>query len=316
MAAFMATSCSQEKTYDEDWAPGEVSTAPGIFFLSQTSLISIDKDVSTTYDIPVGRMTAGEELTVPLVVNCDDANLVVPTSVTFESGKDTSAITIDVTDLQLKKQTPLSITFPAEYINPYAAGGSVLEANVVASGWEKINNGEGVVFSYVDWSYNPYPSIDPLTLQMYHLGGTDRYRIENFMNSGMDFTFDLTPSPYPAWQGYYRIIPLDHQIMTSTYGYNSYYNDWWFADEETENWPEYNLTSGGSPVLFYGTTYYWYDDTSSNEYCFVRRQGAEDTSGTVATYNTAYMGCFAYTDEDWTKWTPNLRLFFEWTDPE
>lgn len=314
ITAAITTSCSQVDTYDEVWTPGEPSDAPGLFFPGTENLLSVSIGLDPVVELKVSRIAAGNELTVPLIVECEDAAVSVPQTVTIPSNETEASVQIRLDGLEPRKLTPIKVTFPDEYLNPYAGGRAVFSGNVIVSEWDKINGDKGVTFSYLDWSYKPYTVIDPIVSTMYNLVGTDRYRIENFMNSGLDFSFELKESPYESWKGYYRIMPMCYQAFTKDYNYNSWYNDWWFADEEDENWPEYNLTSNGQPLIFYGTTYYWYDDSTSSEYCFVRKQGTEDASGNIASYNEAWMGCFAYTNEEWTRWSPYLRLNFTWKD--
>lgn len=306
-----AASCDTTKE-PAPWQPAEATDSPGIFFTNSDNLLSITAGEDTHVSIPVRRLYSEGELTVPLVVEAGHPDLAVPSSVTFADGEIDSKIVIDLASVPTKEPISLSITFPAEYISPYAAGASAFEGTVLVSDWEPVQEGP-VTLKFFDWSYAPSTLIDPIEQEMQYLPGTTRYRILNFFNSGYTFTFEVKPSEYAAWLGYYRIIPLGNQVLYSEYEWTGYYNPWWLVSDDKEEWPVIELSCGGQPFDLYGASFMWYDDEYENEYCFMRVAGTPDVYGNLATKNFMYMAFYGFYTEDWdwSLFTGYLRAYIE-----
>lgn len=309
LLGLVAVSCDNNGNPPE-WTQAQKTDAPGIFFTGEDNILTVKVGDDTRVRIPVRRLEAGDELTVPLIVNAGHPDLIVPSEVTFARGELDSSIEVDLANIPTKQLISLNITFPDQYISPYAAGVSVFEGSVIVSDWESVTAEGTVTLEWLDWSYNPSTLLDPVEQVMEELSGTNRYRILNFLNTGVDFYFEIRPSEYPKWTGYNRVYPLGNQVLYSQYSWAGNYNPWWLVEDDLQVWPESYLSSGSSPVVLYGVSFMWYDDEYSNEYCYMRLAGSIDAYGQTATSNTLTMAFYGfYTDVwDWADFTGYMFL--------
>lgn len=311
LLALGAISCDNSEQA-APWQAAEPCSAPGIFFANQDNIFSVTIGDDTRIAIPVQRTEADGELTVPLVAETGHPDLQVPSSLTFADGQDLASIIIDLAGIPTKELISLHITFPADYINPYVGGPTEFDGSVIVSDWEPVSDSP-VQLQWFDWSYQPTTLFDPIDQEIMHLPGTNRYRIVNFLNSEIDFTFELQPSAYPTWVGYNRIIPLGNQVLYSEYQWAGYYNPWWFVSDDLLDWPVLELNAAGQTVELYGASFMWYDDEYQNEYCYMRLAGTTDIYGNLSDKNSAYMAFYGFYDEswDWSNFTGYIFLHFE-----
>lgn len=297
------------------WQPAEPSSAPGIYFANTDNIFTVTIGEDTHVSIPVHRLDSDGKLTVPLVVEAGHPALIVPSQVDFENGQQDANIIIDLANIPTKELVSLNITFPEQYINPYVGGPTAFEGSVIVSDWTSVTDGT-IQLQWLDWSYNPTDLIDPIDQVVMELPGTNRYRILNFLNSGIDFTFALQPSEYEAWVGYNRIIPLGNQVLYSEYSWAGYYNPWWLVEDDLQEWPVLELTANSEPLTIYGPSFMWYDDEYQNEYCYMRLAGSTDVYGKVATKTAAYMAFYGFYDEnwDWANFTGYMFAYLEFPE--
>lgn len=310
--ALMAVACDNNDSPAE-WQPAPEANQPGIFFTNTDNILSVTaEDAELAVTLPVRRLVTEGALSVPLVVTTDNPSIIVPSTVDFSDGQADAIITIDLSRIPTKQAIPLNITFPEEYISPYAAGSAVFDGSVLVSDWEELPSGP-IVINWYNLDYSANTQFDPVEQTMLYLPGTKRFRILNFLNSDIDFTFDLQASDYPTWTGYHRIMPMGNQVMYTEYNWTPYYNSWWFVSDDLQTWPELQLAHNGDPIVVYGGSFMWYDDDSQWEYSFMRLAGDVDVYGKKATYNSAYMAFFGFLDEswEWSNYTGWLRLGFD-----
>lgn len=313
-AALMAmTSCSDDEKY-ADWHPGEADTNPGVFFTTDNATLnSITKGSDPITTLRVGRMSREGELTVPIENLTADNRIVVPASVTFADGEEIASFDIDCSALPEKELVDIYLKISTSYVNTYSKGYSSYVGKVIISDWDQVNNGQPVTFKILDSDY-VLTEWATFTGNMYNLGGTQRYRIDNFMNSGENFSFDIEESTYPGWKGYGRIIPLTNQTMWTDMGWTTYGDHEWFFTTADGDYPKFDLKSihDGSDLPLWGVNFCWYNDDYQYEYCYARIKDWKDDSGQTADINYAYMNFYGFYDEDYANYTSYLYLYFDW----
>lgn len=314
LPALMAmTSCSDDKTY-ADWHPGDTDDNPGVYFTADNvKLTSITKGASPVAELKLGRISRKGELTVPVEYVSGDPRIIVPESVTFADGEEFATIGIDCSALPEKEIFDVEIKVDDRFVNTYSNGYASYVGQVILSDWDKVNGGEPVTFKILDTDYAPTEWAN-FTCDMYNLGGTQQYRIDNFMNSGENFSFEIIPSEYPGYEGYGRIVPLGNQTMWEEIGWSSYGSHEWFFTTADGDFPEFSLKSAydGSDYPLWGVNFQWYSDDYMSEYCYVRVKDWANASGQKGNTNFAYMNFYAFTDEDFNNYTNYLYLYFDW----
>ncbi|MDE5658051.1 MAG: hypothetical protein K2I25_03240, partial [Muribaculaceae bacterium] len=307
------TSCSDDEKYD-DWHPGEADDNPGVYFTADNiKLNSITKGSDPVVTLNLGRISRNGEATVPIEYVAGDPRITVPQNVTFADGSEFASIDIDCSALPEKEIFDITLKIDDRYVNTYSNGYAEYYGQVIISDWDKVNSGNPVTFKILEYDYSP-SEWATFTGDMYNLDGTQQYRIDNFMNSGENFTFEITASAYPGYEGYGRIVPLSNQTMWEEVGWTSYGDHEWFFTGADGSYPEFSLTSAydGSDYPLWGVNFCWYNDDYQSEYCYARIKEWNDASGQKGTINFVYMNFYAFYDEDFNNYTNYLYLYFDW----
>lgn len=313
LAVMALTSCNDDETY-ADWQPGETDTNPGVYFTADNvKLTSITSGGNTTATLKMGRTNRNGELIVPLETVNTDSRIIIPSSVTFADGNEYAEIDVDCSGLPQKEVFDIEIKIDDKFVNTYSKGYPSYVGQVIISDWDKVNNGEEVTFKIFDSSYE-LTEWATWTSEMYNLGGTQQYRINNFMNSGVDFKFEIQASTYPGYEGYGRIVPMGNQTFYEEIGWSSYGEHEWFFTDDNGDFPEFGLYSSydNSYYPMWGVNFRWYDDDYQSEYCYARIMDWNDASGQKDTRNYAYMNFYGYYDADYANYTNYLYLYFSW----
>lgn len=313
-AAIMAvTSCGDNEEY-ASWEPGAPDSNPGVYFISDNPrLTSITQGTTPVATLKLGRQSRKGELTVPVTAVNTDQRISVPESVTFADGSEFATLDIDCSAIPSKELFDIEIKVDDNYVNTYSNGYASYVGQVIISDWDKVNDGEPVTFKLLDNSYN-LTEWSTFTGYMYHLEGTPQYRIDNFMNSGEDFKFEIQPSTYPGWEGYGRISPLSNCTMWTEIGWESYGDHEWFFTSADGSYPEFKLYSSADDSYYplWGVNFRWYSDEYEQEYCYARIKDWNDSSGQKGTSNYAYMNFYGFYDADFNNYTNYLYLYFDW----
>ena len=252
----MLTGCSSK----DDFEPGPAVAADNMsvyFQVMKTTnyVFTVDDTPEIVLTVKRGRTNTEAQVPVKVVSELPEggSNFIVPATVDFAEGEDTSTLTIDCSKLPTKTECSLTVQIPEEYANPYAAGVSEMTLRaMVSGGWELW--AEDVEFTFTS-TFNPVKS------NIYAIEGSNRFKIENFLNSGLDLQFEVQDKTYS------HIIPLDNYI---TYNdafqvTNDAYNCWLLYDTAADSYISWS-PDGGSTIIEYVIIYGWND---TNDYTFI-----------------------------------------------
>lgn len=255
-ATLLLAACSDK----DNWEPGDAATSGmGVFFTDLDRYdVTVEADDPHVFTIGMSRIDATSAASVPLKVVACPEGVVVPSSVDFEAGEESTNFQIDVTDMPLKTSGDIILKIDPEYAALYGAGSSMLTMKVTTTGgWELIAD-DVVISCYINTGY---PDI---SASMYVLEGTGRFKIPDFLGSGTDLVFTLSdPSlsspvifPFTNCQYYYDL-------------WSSYEDDedypWYFYDTEKAAYPSI-WTPEGWPKSIEYLTFYVYDGSDKGCY--------------------------------------------------
>lgn len=259
-AALLLGACSDSNK----WEPGpEEGKTMGVYFENLEKYdITIEVDDSRIVPVSLGRVESEEEAVVPLKVLSCPEGVKVPESVEFKAGEKTASFDLDLTDMPLKSSGMVTLQIDPAYSSLYAAGTSEMNLKVtVTGGW--IVLADDLLLDYTENTY-PYPQQNSV---LYVLEGTQRFKIPDFMNSGLDFIFTVSDpkAEYPY------IIPYTNCVWYSEYFPDSEdtYHCWYLYDTANASWPQWS-PDGTSPEITY-MMFYGYDDSRAYTYIGINK---------------------------------------------
>lgn len=218
----------------DDWQPGDAVAAgvQGAYFSPNlTTAYSTAEDPE--FSITVSRLDTTAAASVGIrVVSTDTAAIEIPTSVTFEKGQSTAQLTCRAEGLTPNENYKFTIAIADADINPYVAGtveytGTVLNGKL----WSTV--AEDVYFYFSSSSTMPtyYSTIEQYVDQ-------NRFRIVDFMGSGVDWEFTIDPEldssggtytntsgDVSTWMGYVN-FDENHYVE---------YNGWYYFSPDKDN---------------------------------------------------------------------------------
>ena len=241
-------SCSDD---DNKFEPGPAPAAdcPSVFFVAP----SATKYTFTAEDIPevtvdTKRGNTEKEISMPLEVVADlpegDGQFIVPSTVDFAAGEAETSFKIDCSKLPTKTECTLTLKVPEAYSNPYSAGLDAVTFNVTVSGtWELY--AKDAKFAFQSKFGDVYSDI-------YAIQGTNRFKIVNFLDSGLDLQFEVSDTSYS------HIIPLNNFISyNDAFGTDDdAYNCWLLYDSANESYPVWSPGNTGTDIE-YAIVYGW-----------------------------------------------------------
>lgn len=317
LVGLMLLSACNDNDYTYEWAEADSADCMGVYFDSSTpEEYLIMEEADLVQEIKVFRTNAANAADVPLVGKCDSPELVFPSSIHFDAGQTETSFQLDFSNLPLRQAVIYSITVPDEYLKKYSENYFNIKSKVVVSKWEPANqDGSPVKFVFTssfgaydvdgEWEEKFYETIES---EMLVLPGASRFRVLNFLGSGVDVTFSLTPSTLSGYDGYYRIMPLDHWIpMYEAYEddlyeeYKANMDEWanpYFVVnyDKDGNWDyvtaDLHLLKDGSACPFEYLEIYSYSVTDGLEYsvAWLKSDSANSTHYNGATmYITGYV---------------------------
>lgn len=257
-SAFIAASTLLSACSDSDkWEPGEPGPDNmGVYFTNLDNYdLVVEADDPRVISVGMGRIDATDAATVPLIVVSSPEGVVIPSAVEFEAGQESITFDIDITDMPSKTSGEIILQVDPQYAAIYGAGSSQMNMKVTTTGaWEVLAD-DVVISSYI----NGYPD---LSATLYVLEGTNRFKIPDFMGSGVDLVFySSDPSvagsvifPFTNCKYYYELWPDDED--------DDY--PWYFYNTETAKYPSWTPDSWSKSIKY--LTFYTYDGTDKGCY--------------------------------------------------
>ncbi len=177
---------------DDNYSPGSPveSGAQGAYFTSSNAAEYILEPEDSSFQIVVGRRDSTLAASVALnTVYSDTAAIILPDSAHFDAGQKYDTITVDARGLTPKTKYSFRFAVDKKDADHYSKqdGSTTLDAYVIVSQWKKIH--ENAEFYY----YGLTSKLPTTYSDIYTLEGVNKFYISNFMGSGNDFYFTLTP---------------------------------------------------------------------------------------------------------------------------
>ena len=232
-AALLLGSCSED-----NWKPGpEAPATMGVYFnlLENPDVLILD-DADRTATVTLGREKSADDATVPLkIISCPEG-VTAPTSVEFAAGEKTASFQVSMKDMPSSTSGTLVMQIDPAYSDIYAAGTSEMSMNItVSAGWQLL--ADDLVLDHSS-EYNSY-TFPAQHTSLYVLDGANRFKIPDFLNSGLDFVFTV---PEPNNDLPY-IVPTTNCIFyEELYGADDdEYHSWYFYDTATASYPVWSI---------------------------------------------------------------------------
>lgn len=251
----MLASCSDDK-----WEPGpQTGDTMGVYFGVQSDYnLIIEPDDNHLIELTLERLDSEKEAVVPLeTVSCPEG-AVIPGSATFAAGSKTTTVIADLTNVPAKTSGLLEIKVDPAYATLYGAGTSNLRMNVTMTGaWIPV--GKDVKVYYDNGSeYDIYDEQHPELLM---LEGTDRFKLTNFMYSGLDLLFRVGDKAEHESTGYAEIVPYKNFIDYEEVFGSADYAMWLLYDSANDTLPMWTPKGSNKEIedcVFYGGSDYCY----------------------------------------------------------
>ena len=179
----MLVSCSDNDDYEPGPAPAE--DCMSVYFPIQASYnYEFLADEDCIVPVKVKRAESAEAATIPLTVTANEDSqgaFVIPSQVEFAAGEKEAVFNVDCSNLPLRAKCSFTVKIPEEYVNPYSEGTAdiTVYASIIGA-WELW--AENVPFEFQD-KYNTVYS------DIYAMRGTGKFKMENFIGSGVDLPF-------------------------------------------------------------------------------------------------------------------------------
>ncbi|HOV83500.1 MAG TPA: hypothetical protein PLE52_01605 [Paludibacteraceae bacterium] len=174
------TSC--EDTIEREPSPAVSSDCQNVFFTNNNVTdVELEPTDPTQVRVIISRQNSEEAATVPLKVISADSVFIIPDTVTFEAGVDTTSFVVTFPEAEegIKYSFEIGISGD-EYLNPYISDKTSIKISVIRIKWEDIGPGvmiEGIISTLfgVPELYPFYVDIQKATLP----GSITRYRLIN-----------------------------------------------------------------------------------------------------------------------------------------
>lgn len=267
LSASLFAGCSSDNYYEPD--NEIVENCMGVYFVqeSASATIQIGTEDERSLTVEARRKVTTEAASVPVTVISSDAIFNIPATVDFAAGEETAELTILFPDMEVGKKYRFEIAVTdralADPYLKYENGSTHFAAVVNIESWELMARAS---FYFDDYRFDMFEA------DIYQATGTNKYKIENFLNSGKSLVYTLENG---------NVVPQEGLL-------EDYF--WYLSDDDgyTACYPpnSYDISFQCFSMYLDG---YSYMDTTDNYGCFY---------GSVLTNE----------DTDW-EWIP---LYFYW----
>jgi hypothetical protein len=255
---------------DDDWTAGDPDSpdSPGVFFADDNSFaFQFESGLETpAMSIHLKRLNAENAVTVPLTSTVDDEHIKVPESVEFAAGQTDAYIIVNATGIPERTTFNMEISVPEAYRTLYGQGSDVYNGTVVIVSWIEIDT--NFKYRYCDGNNQTLYTAGYGTLSF--LAGTNKYKLSNFMGSGMDFMFELDSTQSGCSTTFIGINPLTNYLATG-----NDYDCWYLYDTDKGDYPSWSIDDKQIKYFYaYGVGYsylHFMDVTDPDDYdygCF------------------------------------------------
>jgi len=277
-------SCSD----DDDYTPGPEPAAgcPSVYFPLQDeySYTFSSDSPDKTMNIVVKRLDTTSALSVPVTLTSDVEGFSAPAEIKFAAGENETVLAIDCSSIPTKQEHSVSVSFDESYSNPYTEGTRTITLKALVSDWTLW--AENARFKYDSYYNDTYSDI-------YAMPGTKKFKIENFLGSGIDLPFEVDdPSA-----SYSMIIPTHNADWYVNYYPEDAFQCWYLYDQDNDGWPAWSPDGVSEPKMTYALIYSYGDGYYYTYIRFGKRTGGVtiDASYDDGSYNWQYV-TFSYSE--------------------
>lgn len=271
LVALCLTACDDKN--DSDYVPGEPTPAGSmqVYFDAENAADFITAPGETSYvAITVSRMKTDEAAEVPIICKSAAEGLTIPTSVKFGAGEKSATLQIGVGQLKENEKYSFSLAIGDEYADHYSKldGSSTYSGYVMEASWDTY-----VKDATMTWTVGG--TKQTWTKDIERLGTTNRYRIKDFVGSGLDMVF-TEEGAASGMDGYNKILPY-----TNFYAYNDGTVDGYYLyDSNKGEYPSWTLGDKTISYLCIMTSY-----IGTGDYSYI---SFEEGYACFGTYYTDY----------------------------
>lgn len=187
--------CSSDSLYQPDTE--EVTDCMGVYFVQDaTSGETIIEGDERSLTLTLKRTESSAAATVPVTVVSSDAVFQIPATVEFGAGDSEAGLTIGFPSIEAGQKYHFEVAVDdRRYADPYrqyADGATHFSTTVSLETWEVLARAE---FYFEDYRFDVFQA------DIWQVAGGNKYKIEDFLNSGTDLVFTLDNGTYMAPQG-------------------------------------------------------------------------------------------------------------------
>ncbi len=282
------TACNDKA--DSDYVPGTPTPANSmqVYFDASNAADFINSPgEKTSVDIIVSRKDDTQAAEVPIICKSAAEGLTIPSSVSFKAGEKSTTLTIGLGTMEENKKYAFSLAIGDEYADHYTElnGSSIYSAYVMEASWDTY-----VPQAVVSWKVRD--SEQTWNTEIERLGSTNRYRIKDFVGSGLDMTFTVGGAA-DGQTGYYKMEPYTNYENWSSDGVNCFllydtangeYPQWTLGEKTISRvyimrsytgYGDYSYISFSKGYGLFGTYYTEYTDGSSDGYNYIHIRFAQ-----------------------------------------
>lgn len=202
---------------DDKWEPGpnvEPDNARAYFPSSNGNYFEyLMSDTDKSFEITVSRKNTSGSASISVNTMKGSEFFQTPASIEFAAGEGSATIKISLTATETGKPYQLSLALDEKHQDPYnALGGIQIELTAFIADWDIL---------YPDVLFKGSPNFLDYTADIYYSPGMNQYKILDFLNSGVEFVFELDEK---------NIVPITGQT-SGTY--------WYHRDDNGVNYPVY-----------------------------------------------------------------------------
>lgn len=277
VSAAMAA-CSDDYKYE--WADKVADDSPAAYFAASnkaSEILTPDEYANhQSVRLAVRRLNTKGAVDVPIVVDRADKEFAIPDKASFADGQEETTVEVGCQNLERLKTYSFAIHLDEKGTNPYLEtdGSPVFNYNVLVAEWVKVVDKASLV-----WGKSEYASTKS---DIYWLEGQNRFRIENFLGSGIDLQYYIVaedketgiyttdafnPADRTTWHG--AFMPYDH-FLNDPGGGSFWYLMADAANGEYAAWTPEGGTLGIDYINFYS-------DATSDSYSFIDMQGSSSS---------------------------------------
>lgn len=272
LAMALGISACDDKN-DSDYVPGAPTpeNSMQVYFDATNAGDFIVAPENESVDITVSRGNTTEAAEVPIICKQKADELTIPSSVKFEAGQKTATLTIELGQLEEDKQYNFSLAIDEAYADHYAKldGATSYSGYVVETTWKTYINNVMMTWTVGDVQQTWNTEIE-------RLGTLNRYRIRNFVDSGLDFTFTIGGVADTGTSGDYKMEPYDNYYNANDGTADCFY----LYDSAKGEYPNWTVGNKTISYLFIMRSY-----TGAGDYTYI---SLSKGYGMIGTYYVDY----------------------------